>query len=108
MKYGFKKNYNNMQTGTFKLECVIPTTAKNGTTQLIELHLTDQNGKFVLMSNFRSVWDAALMNGFDFDKIGAGEDVEIDFVVNDGKYKNFVDIRNKEACIEACTEALPF
>ena len=56
------------------------------------------------MSNFRSVWDAALMNGFDFDKIGAGEDVEIDFVVNDGKYKNFVDIRNKEAC----TEALPF
>ena len=70
--------------------------------------MKDENGKTVIMSNFRSVWDAALMNGFDFDKIGDGDDVEIDFVVNDGKYKNFVDIRNKEACIEACTEALPF
>lgn len=98
MKYGFKKNYSNMQTGTFKLECVIPTTAKNGITQLIELLLKDEHGKTVIMTSFRSVWDAALMNGFDFDKIVPGDYVEIDFVVNDGKYKNFVDIRNKEAC----------
>ena len=101
MKYGYGKNYNNMQTGTFKLECVIPTTVKNGTTQLIQLLLKDENGKTVKMSNFRSVWDAALMNGFDFDKIGAGDDVEIDFVISDGKYKNFVDIRNKEIGFEA-------
>lgn len=38
------------------------------------------------------------MNGFDFDKIVPGDYVEIDFAISDGKYKNFVDIRNKEAC----------
>lgn len=93
MKYGLKKKYKNIETKTFKLEGVEPTTAKNGTTKLITLFLEDVDGKPVYMSNFQGVWDSALLNGFDFEGISGGDDVEVDFVRN-GKYLNFVDIRS--------------
>ena len=118
MKYGmFRNKYQQkIETATFKLEGVEPSTAKNGKTKLMTLFLEDADGKPVYMSNFQSFWDAALLNGFDFEAISVGDDVEVDFVRND-KYLNFVDIRSKSKrdeagevldTLDALSQELPF
>lgn len=118
MKYGiFRNKYQNkIETATFKLEGVEPSTAKNGKIKLMTLFLEDADGKPVYMSNFQSVWDAALLNGFDFEAISIGDDVEVDFVRND-KYLNFIDIRSKSkrdeadevlATLDALSQEQPF
>lgn len=89
-----KKKYKNIETAIFKLEGVEPNTAKNGTTQLMTLFLEDGDGKQLVMSAFKNVWDSALLNGFDFEGLRQGEDVEIDFVRN-GQFLNLVDIRSR-------------
>ena len=102
MKYGmFRNKYRNkIETATFKLDGVEPSTAKNGKIKLMKLFLEDADGKPVYMSNFQNVWDAVLLNGFDFEAISVGDDVEVDFVRND-PYLNFVDIRSKSKRDEA-------
>lgn len=115
MKYGMLRNkyQNKLETATFKLEGVEPSTTKNGNIKLMKLFLEDADGKPVYMSNFQSVWDAALLNGFDFEAISVGEDVEVDFVRN-GTYLNFIDIRSKSRRdevgegLDALSQELPF